>query len=326
MQLDTPKKILIIRIDRVGDMLSATPAIRALRQAYPDARIDLMASTGNARVVCNNPHIDNLIVFPLKKFWLWPLYFMKLRFSGYDWVVELNGISGTATRLAKATGARIKAAPANDRRKGNYNVTVTPSNTEHMIRQQLRLVAKLGAQSNDTAMVFPVKDEWVDNALARLPRRKGIRRVGMFIGNAKKTETRWPEGKFVALANELSKDKTLEVCVLAGPGDLHLLEGFTWSDNCLLYRDKGLEDLAGFLKTCDLLVTSSTGPKHLAAACGVPIVAILAQFTFDCWRPLGDIHHNINSGHPGQDVRGIEVAEVLDAVQKTLMRNREMLT
>ena len=134
------------------------------------------------------------------------------------------------------------------------------------------------------------------------------------------------EDKFVALANELSKDKALEICVLAGPGDYHLLEGFTWSDNCLFYKDTGLNDLAGFLKTCDLLVTSSTGPKHLAAACEVPTVAILAQYTYDCWRPLGNIHHNINSGKPGQDVRSVEVGEVLETVQKALKISRDTRT
>ena len=319
MQLSTPNKILIIRIDRIGDMLSATPAIRALREACPDARIDLMASSGNAIVVRNNPHIDKLIIFPLKKFWLWPLYFIKLRLTGYDWVVELNGISGTATRLARATGAKIKASPANDKRRKEYNVTITPGGAEHMIHQQLRLAAELGATGNNADMVFPVKEEWTEHALAILPRRKGVRRIGIFIGNAKKTETRWPEDKFVALADQLARDKTIEVCILAGPGDRHLLEGFKWSDNCLLYLDKGLEDLSGFLKTCDLFVTSSTGPMHLAAACDIPMVAILAQYTYDCWRPLDDIHSIVNSGHPGVDVGNVEMNEVLEIVQKVLL-------
>jgi len=320
MQLGTPKKILIIRIDRIGDMFSATPTIRALREAYPDARIDLMASDGNSIVVRNNPHIDNLYVFPLNKFWLWPLHFLKLRLTGYDWVVELNGISGTALRLARATGAKVKASPAHLRRKDEYNVTVTPSDTEHMVEQQLRLASKLGAPSDNTAMVFPVEQALIDRAHEKYPLKDGIRRIGVFIGNAKKTETRWPEDKFIALTDELLKNGQNEIYIIAGPGDEPLLDGFTFSDGCILYPGGSLEELGAFLKTCDLFVTSSTGPMHMAAACNIPMVAILAQYTYDCWRPLDDIHHIINSGHTGVDVTSVKVDEVLQTVEESLTK------
>ncbi|MBI9080415.1 MAG: glycosyltransferase family 9 protein [Pseudodesulfovibrio sp.] len=318
MQIGTPKKILIIRIDRIGDMFSATPTIRALREAYPDARIDLMASDGNAIVARNNPHIDNLYVFPLKKFWVWPMHFIRLRLTGYDWVVELNGISGTALRLANATGAKIKASPAHLKRRDAYNVTITPSDTEHMVKQQLQLAARLGAPSTNTTMVFPVDQALIDRARATYPIKAGTRRIGVFIGNAKKTETRWPEDKFVALTDELLKDKQNEIYIIAGPGDEPLLDGFTFSDRRILYPGGTLEALGAFLKTCDLFVTSSTGPMHLAAACDIPMVAILARYTFNCWRPLGDIHHIINSGHPGVDVTAIKMDEVLQAVKERL--------
>lgn len=320
MQIGTPKKILIIRIDRIGDMFSATPAIRALREAYPEARIDLMASDGNSIVVRNNPHIDNLIVFPLKKFWLWPFYFLKLRLSGYDLVVELNGISGTATRLANATGARIKASPASGKRMPSYTVTVAPNNTEHMIMQQLRLTAELGAPGSGTSMVFPLEKALIDRAEQLYPHKEKTYRIAAFIGNAKKTETRWPEDKFIKLTDELLKDERAEVYIVAGPGDEPLLEGFTFTERCILYPGGSLEELGAFLKTCDVFITSSTGPMHLAAACDIPMVAILAQYTYDCWRPLGDIHTIVNSGHEGVDVNSIEVKEVLQAVQENLAK------
>jgi len=318
MQLGTPKKILIIRIDRIGDMFSATPAIRALRETYPDARIDLMASDGNAIVVRNNPHIDNLYVFPLKKFWLWPLWFIKLRLTGYDWAIELNGISGTALRLAKATGAKLMASPAHYRRRSEYNVTVKTSDTEHMVEQQLRLTAELGAPSSDTSMVFPVEQSLIDRAHKKYARKDGLRRIGVFIGNAKKTDTRWPEDKFIALTDALLKDDQNEIYIIAGPGDEPLLEGFTFSNRRILYPGGSLEELGAFLNTCDLFVTSSTGPMHLAAACDIPMVAILAQYTYDCWRPLDDTHHIVNSGHKGVDVTSVTMEEALQIVQTSL--------
>ncbi len=94
------RKILLLRADRIGDMLCTTPAFRAMRETYPDARIDLVASPGNKAVVRDNPHIDNVYTFPVNQPWKWPYHFLKYRLAGYDLVVNFNGESGTTSRLA----------------------------------------------------------------------------------------------------------------------------------------------------------------------------------------------------------------------------------
>ncbi|WP_319470021.1 glycosyltransferase family 9 protein [uncultured Pseudodesulfovibrio sp.] len=155
-----------------------------------------------------------------------------------------------------------------------------------------------------------------ERARAKFPRREGKKRVAVFIGNAKKVDTRWPEDRFVELVRRIVERGDTEVHIVAGPGDEGLLGGFMWSDDCVLYPGGSLQELGAFFGTCDLFVTSSSGPMHLAAAVDVPMVAILADFTFECWRPLADIHRIVQSGQPGVQVGTVTVDEVFEAVNE----------
>ncbi|WP_147820821.1 glycosyltransferase family 9 protein [Salidesulfovibrio onnuriiensis] len=313
-----PQKILIVRIDRIGDMFTTTPAIRALREQFPNARIDMAASQGNHTVVHNNPHLDHVYVFHPNKIWSWPMALLKLWATRYDWVISLNAQSSTAAFLARCTGAPMRASYDVKKTKQSYTFTIPDISNEHMVHKQLRLTEALGAPSTDTSQVFPVAESLAAEARKRFPRQDGLRRIGMFIGNAKKVQTRWPAEKFRELATRLLDERKVEVYVIGGPGDAELFEGFAWSARCIRYPGGSLEQLGAFMKTCDLMVTSSTGPMHLAAAVDAPMVAILAEHTYQNWRPLADMHTNLNSGDPGVDVRDMPVETVLDAVLKKL--------
>lgn len=305
-------------MDRIGDMFCTTPALRAIRQGYPHARIDLVASPGNRAVVADNPDVDRVFTFPLKQFWRWPTHFLKYRLARYDMVVALNGQSRTTGRLAKFANAPVCVGTWYRASEQYYKDTVRYREGEHTIEFQLRVAEAVGAPSSDTSMVFPVDEALKARARTRYPRREGKKRVAMFIGNAKKVDTRWPEDRFAELADRLAARGDTEIHVIAGPGDEGLLPPFTWNDDCVLYPGGTLQELGAFLSTCDLFVTSSSGPMHLAAAVDAPMVAILADYTYQCWRPLADIHTIVQSGQEGVQVGTVTVDEVFDAVEGRL--------
>ena len=310
-------------MDRIGDMFCTTPALRAIRRAYPDACIDLVASPGNQAVAADNPDIDHLFVFPLKQFWLWPFHFLKYRLARYDMVVALNGQSRTTGKLAKFADAPVCVGTWYRVTEQYYKDTILYREGEHTIEFQLRVAETIGAPSDDLSMVFPVSDGLKARARTRYPRREGKKRVAMFIGNAKKVDTRWPEDRFAELAGRLTAREDAEVHVIAGPGDEGLLAPFAWSDDCVLYPGGSLQELGAFLDTCDLFVTSSSGPMHLAAAVDAPMVAILADYTYECWRPLADIHTIVQSGLEGVQVGNVTVDEVYGAVAGRLDSGQE---
>ena len=313
-----PRRILLVRTDRIGDLLTTTPAIRAVRQAHPDARIELLASSTNAAVARGNPHIDALHVLPRKKPYLWPWLTAQLAVKRFDLAVTFNGSSRTAAWLTRLSGARERVSLEHAKTKTFFTRTVPSLTGSHMVENMLHLAHAVGGTDDDPHMVFAVPPEANRQARERSPRRAELARLGMFIGNAAKEKTRWPAPKFRELARRLTEAHPMEVCVVAGPGDAALLEGFAWNDRLRHYQDSSLQELAAFMTTCDGFVTSSSGPMHLAAAVGVPTVSILAGFTCAAWRPLGDEHRVVLSGDPGVDVRDVSVDAVFAEVSRFL--------
>lgn len=317
--LDTqPRRILLIRIDRIGDLLATTPAIRALRQAHPDAMIDLAASNKNASAALGNPHVDRVDVLQVNKPWTWPWFFLHTRLRRYDWAIDFNGGSKTGAMLARASGAGLRAAFDHPKTRRFFNFHIEPRPSIHMIHKLLHLADVLGAHSTDERMVFPVSPETEEAMRRDFPRQEGVTRVAVFIGNRKKVQTRWPREKFLELCERLRRLPGLDIHVVAGPGDVPLLEGFSWGENMQPFTGRSLEETASFLAGCDLFVTSSSGPMHLASAMGTPMVAILSVDTTERWRPLGEAHAIVNSGHEGVDVRMVEVDEVWEAVKQRI--------
>ena len=139
----------------------------------------------------------------------------------------------------------------------------------------------------------------------------------VIISDAKKLKVRWPEDKFAELCVRLARETSATVYVLAGPADQALLGAFAglWSERLRLFEGRSLEEDAAFMEVCSLVVTSSSGPMHLAAAVGAPTVSILGDYTYDCWRPLGEDHRTIHSGLPHGEVRPVPVEDVFRVVQ-----------
>lgn len=313
-----PSKILLLRTDRIGDMLCTTPAIHAIRKAYPNSTIDLVASDKNMPVVVGNPDIDNLFILPLKKFWMWPILALKLRIKKYDLVVGFNSGSRTTSRLIKRINCPCSVGVKHEKTHQYYTDHIEIKESVHTIDIQLELAKILGADETSQSIIFPVCDQCRSRIENKFAKPKGIRRVAMFIGNAKKIKTRWPENHFLELSRRLHGLNQVEVYIVAGPGDIHLVKIFKWDEKCKLLPKTNLEELGAFLKTCDLFITSASGPMHLASAVDSPMIAIMGGYSHRCWRPLSDIHTLLNSGQDEDDVKGISVDQVYEKVIEKL--------
>ena len=78
------RKLILIRTDRIGDMLVTTPCIRAIRQALPDIRLDMLASAHNSPAICGNPYLDGIHVFDRRHPLSWGKLVSRLRAERYD--------------------------------------------------------------------------------------------------------------------------------------------------------------------------------------------------------------------------------------------------
>ena len=98
------RKLILIRTDRIGDMLVTTPCIRAIRQALPDIRLDMLASAHNSPAICGNPYLDGIHVFDRRHPLSWGKLVSRLRAERYDAALVFNSNSRSASFLSMLIG------------------------------------------------------------------------------------------------------------------------------------------------------------------------------------------------------------------------------
>ncbi|HJT25404.1 MAG TPA: glycosyltransferase family 9 protein, partial [bacterium] len=124
-----PKRILLIRLKGIGDVILSTPLVRALRKAFPQAEIHFLTRSLCAPILKHNPYVDRVLVHPEKSASSWELlrFLQSLRSARYDWVLDLAAEPRSAW-LTLATGASLRAGYAFRIRKWAFNFVI-PKNT-----------------------------------------------------------------------------------------------------------------------------------------------------------------------------------------------------
>jgi len=292
------ERITALYIGRVGDVIVATPLLRALRRRHPRARIRLIVGWRSTQVLPLIPFIDEWAVLEkpervgahLKLAW-------SLLSEPCDLLVDLNSsFSKTSTMIARAVRASRRLSF--DKGRGPQGVfsevIAAPAEREHMWDRYARLAAALDAPyDQDPELRLPPADlEAGDRLLAGLPAAGGAFRVVIHPGNFDRFSFRWPEEKFADLANRLQGDARLKVFFMGGPGEHDKVAAIV----AKLKRPVPILPAArlgvsgAMLKRMNLFVCNITGTTHLSAALGVPTFGFYAGYTQAVWRPRGARH------------------------------------
>lgn len=329
------RKLLLVRTDRIGDLLVSTPCIRALRQALPDTRLELLASALNAPAVAGNPHLDAVHVYQPRRPWTWPGLISRLR--GFDATLVLNSHSRSACLLARLAGSPQRIGfsglpPDKWRELTSYARVYTwmaeGGSDENIILNMLERLQSLGIPASSAHLDFTVPAATAEAVRRRFPPTPGRLRLAVFVGNIKKVQNRWPVEKFRELVLRLlATEADLDVAVLAGPADRPLLGAFVDLDQPHLMRFVGqtLQETGAFLQTCCGLVAGSSGPTHVAAALDVPILSVVTRHNATVWRTLGPRDRAVTPDDDARDMRGIPVEPVEAMIRAFLAEERERL-
>lgn len=313
--------ILCIRSDRIGDMLVSTPVIHRLRVLYPEAVLDVIASPLGAVALEDNPDVDHVFVYDKKSLRSW-LGLLPVLLTPHDLVVSFNARSRTLRALT---------ALARGKRKGALNTgklapwSGSPEDGCHysgvMLRELEAAFDLPHDEHPDISIRFTVPEEVERSVRASYPPVPGLRRVGIFIGNIKKTGLRWPIDKFVSLTKALlDNNADVDVWIVAGESDVPLLDAYRGMEHPRLHTfigQKSLQYTAAFLKTCDAFVTCTSSPQHLAGAVKVPTVSITYPWSETLWTPRGPLNFSAVS-EVNDDVRDIPVKDVYETLNKTM--------
>ena len=292
------RRILVVRVDLIGDVVLSLPAVRALRRAYPDATIDMLTLRSTAAILAGErDDIARVLTFDPSA-WRWPVGLLRvrpwrdaltllkdLRAAKYDLAISVSGDIGSI--LTRLSGAPRRVGYA-DEAYGSFLTDTLPGGRyqrrQHEVRYVLALAERAGGDvqpGNDllTLHVVPEAAAQVrailEDARARLKRSGPT--VALHTGARNGQAKRWPPEQFAALAQRLARDLDALVLLVGGPTEQALARAVTaLCDAPLvdLVGNTSLPELVALLHDCDLLVTGDSGPMHIACAVRTPVVAL----------------------------------------------------
>jgi heptosyltransferase I len=273
------RKFLIVRLGALGDIVHAIPAAAAIRRAYPDATLDWVVDVRHAEVLELVPSINRRIDVATTNLGSLSSVVKELRRTKYDAAIDLQGLLKSAV-LARLSGApRVIGFPAELLRERAARFFYTETEGEaapHVIDKNLSILKSIGIRVPDVE--FPLEDrrsEVVVEARARLSLAPG-QRFALINPGAAWPNKRWPPVYFAEVSRELAKRHALRSLVLWGPGEEQIAHAVAEaSDNtAVVSPPTRIADLVSLAKAAALIVSGDTGPMHIAAACGTPVIGI----------------------------------------------------
>jgi heptosyltransferase-2 len=290
------RKILFIRIDRIGDMVLSTPALKALKQEFPQCKLVVLASPSNQPLLAHNPYVDRVIVYGHKNGLRKKIGSIKqLRGYGFDLAIDPYPDYELKTALiAFVSGAKSRIGYASYGREIFFNLH-GPGVVEdkHLIDLTLDIIKPLGVVANDKRPeIFLTEDEkeWARNWLEK--RGVGGRpMIGIHPGGYYETQ-RWLPERFADIANHLQKSGDLDVIILGGPGDerlVHLIRSMIHAE-VPTYVGDDLRRFATLVHSCHILICNNSGPLHIAAALNIPTISFMGPTDKKRWMPIGEFH------------------------------------
>lgn len=305
MNLDSPPRILLVKLSSFGDVIHALPTLEALRAAFPEGHITWLVEEAYAPLLAGHPALDQ--VWPLPRLRLsprsmfpglpdWLRVFRLLRRQPLDLVIDLQGLLKSALWVALARSPR--KVGYNGTRELSYlalTERLKPYDPEaHAVWRYLNVARHLGApeapprfrlghllseQARQSAQIFP-RPYVVLHPGARWPTKL------------------WPVACWARLAEWLC-GRNLAVVLTGSPGDLSLARAIVAESKVPIFNLAGrtpLPQLAVVLKEAAFAVTTDTGPMHLAAALGTRVVSLFGPTA--PWRtgPFGEGHQIVRLG------------------------------
>lgn len=289
-------KVLVIRYERIGDMIMATSLIRNIANAVPGRKVDVLATPTTAPVLEGNPYVGKVLMLDRGSLASYRNVMKQLRLARYTVMVDgriNNPPIFTSTPLLMAAGrAPFRVGARGDRKPSIYNVSVPEWNrVDHYIEGSKELVVPFGldpASLDWQPELFLSADEtnWAQAkrreaaALVSSDDASGGNRSKSLLVNlsASEPKRRWPDGKFIAtLQNVRARFPRMPMVVMGLPREWESVEKVANAVQALPVPTPNLRDAFALVQASDLVFTPDTSISHAASAFRKPSLVLLKR-------------------------------------------------
>lgn len=297
--------ILLFKLRYIGDVLMTTPAVRLLRKSYPNAHITMVVNKGTEDVIRYNPHINTILTIDrdtvkgasLYKRLSHNLSFLrKMRETHYD--VSIDFASGDrATFLSLLCGVpyRVGFSSREGWRRILLNRTVDIPGRVHTVKRNLIVLEEaLGLKTDDTAMEL-YTDKSDDDRISQWLQKHDLedKKIVVINPGGRYWFKRWQTGKWASLIDLIHGKPGVQVVITGARNELDdvstLMSGLKTKAYSIAGQTTVLE-LASLLKRAVLYIGNDSGPMHIAAALGTPVIALHGPTDPMDWGPWGEGH------------------------------------
>lgn len=286
------QRILVIKLRAVGDVLLSTIVTRNLRLAFPQAKIDYLTEPPSVDVLRGNPFINDIQVHDRNGMTGFALV-KHIRRQRYDLVIDLFGNPRTAL-ITRCSGARYRVGYRFRGRTYAYTVMAEPRGAHvHNTQFNLDALEAIGVPIQDRNIYFPMTVDdinYVDDFLGHASLRTGPL-VGVNTGGGWYTK-RWGLDRFAQLSDLMIEKFGASIVLTWGPGQMPDVEKIQslMKGKAFIPPSTTLKQLGALLQRCQWIVSNDSGPMHIAAAVGTPVVGIYGPTRPILQGPFGEKH------------------------------------
>ncbi|MBU2699015.1 putative lipopolysaccharide heptosyltransferase III [Sporomusaceae bacterium BoRhaA] len=296
--LENIQKILVMNLAFIGDVVLSTPVTRVLREAYPQAVMDMLVVPVTAEIASGNPFVNEVLVYDkrgqhkklgqlLKLIW-------EIRSRHYDLAVCTN-FAARGAMLAWIAGIPYRAGY--DRQHANLFLTHIASGERseicHEAENYLAVLKPLGITTADTTLTFQVQEQDKLNLAAKVPKLTLDQPIAVVCPSGSYPRKSWTISAYAELICRLAEES--QVVLIGGGREAAELSKISQASADLagknvasvLAGELSLGELAALLQRCKVLVSIDTGPMHIAQAVGTPVVALFGPTDPAIWGPRG---------------------------------------
>jgi 3-deoxy-D-manno-octulosonic-acid transferase/heptosyltransferase-1 len=338
--------ILVIKLSAVGDVIHTLPSLAALRQRFPKAHISWVVEEAASDLIRNHPCLDQVIISGRKR-WLKDLrrgkfsevlkearlFLSVLRSRPYDLAIDFHGLFKSAI-VALLSGAprRLGYDSMQELSGLFYNEKIPEDLTRHAVDRYLDFPRHLGANPKQAEFPLEISESQhrkIDGLFQEYQLGDGKNLIA--INTVALWETKlWDDEKFARLADRIILElKAPVVFTGSDPSPIELILGRMAAKAINLAGKTSLRELAHLYQRSRLLITTDSGPMHLAAAVGTPVVALFGPTDPLRTGPYGSGHRVIRKGLDCSPcfrkhcksvicMKNITVDEVFDSVKDLL--------
>lgn len=295
--------ILVVRTDRIGDVILTTPALSALKKAYPKARLSMMVVPGTRELVEGIDALNEVIVYDRRGehkgiFGFWK-FIGFLRKKNFDLAVVFHTKKRT-NLICFLAGIPRRIGYRNNK----FGFLLTDQLVDTRIRGEKHeaeycfdVLRTIGIASGDLQLSLPLREEserWVDRFVLENKIAVSAPLVAVH-PDASCISKRWPVNKFSELIQRLMSGHGINVILIGDHGSqriaAQLMSDFKGGGVVNAAGLTSVGQLASLLKRCKLLISNDSGPVHVACAVGTPVISIFGRNQAGLspvrWRPLG---------------------------------------